>query len=90
MPFSKAWFNSIGTIARIPTRTHSCSVEYLVVDEADKLFDMNFLEQIDEIVAACTNPKIKKSLFSATITSHVETLANSIMKEPVRIVIGQK
>jgi ATP-dependent RNA helicase DDX52/ROK1 len=62
----------------------------LIIDEADKLFEMGFIEQLDEIVAACQNAKIQKSLFSATITSHVEELAKSVMKDPIRVVIGQK
>ena len=66
------------------------AVQMLVVDEADKLFDLGFIEQIDEIFAACTLPSCQKSLFSATIDSHVEILANTVMKEPIRIVIGNK
>jgi ATP-dependent RNA helicase DDX52/ROK1 len=66
------------------------TVQTLIIDEADKLFDMGFLSQIDEIVAACTLKTLQKCLFSATIDSHVETLARSIMKDPIRLVIGQK
>ncbi len=47
-------------------------VEWLVLDEADRLFDMGFLDQVDEIMAACTNPKLKKALFSATMMQGVE------------------
>jgi ATP-dependent RNA helicase DDX52/ROK1 len=65
-------------------------VRHLVLDEADQLLDLGFLDQIDEILAACTSPKITRSLYSATIPSSVEELATSIMKDPIRVVIGQK
>lgn len=66
------------------------SVAHLVVDEADKLFEMGFIEQLDTIIAACTSVSVQKALFSATIGAEVETLAKTVMKEPVRVVIGQK
>ncbi|CAO3629966.1 unnamed protein product [Mucor hiemalis] len=66
------------------------AVRHLVLDEADKLLDQGFLEQTDEIFAACSGNKIQKSLFSATFSSHVEELANTVMKNPIRIVIGAK
>ncbi|CEP17983.1 hypothetical protein [Parasitella parasitica] len=66
------------------------AVKHLVLDEADKLLDQGFLEQTDEIFAACSSATIQKSLFSATFSSHVEELANTVMKNPIRIVIGSK
>ncbi|CAG8588738.1 12577_t:CDS:10 [Acaulospora morrowiae] len=66
------------------------NVRHLILDEADKLLELGFLEQTDEIFAACANPKLQKSLFSATLPSGVETLANSFMKDPIRVVIGLK
>lgn len=65
-------------------------VEYLVFDEADSLFQSDFLDQTDKILSHLTNPKLLRSIFSATITSHVEELANNIMTDPVRIIIGLK
>ena len=66
------------------------SVRYLILDEADKLLELGFLEQTDEIFAACSNTKLKKSLFSATLPSGVEALAKNFMKDPIRVVIGSK
>jgi ATP-dependent RNA helicase DDX52/ROK1 len=66
------------------------TVEHLIFDEADKLFDKNFVEQTDDILSKCTNAKLRRSMFSATIPSSVEELANSIMIHPVRVIIGHK
>lgn len=70
-------------------------VQYLVFDEADKLFEQqargaSFAEQSDEILSACTNPKLRKAMFSATIPSGVEEMANSIMTDPIRVLVGLK
>lgn len=66
------------------------SVKHLVFDEADKLFDKTFVEQTDDILAACTDPNLQKSIFSATIASNIEEIAHSIMMDPVRVIIGHK
>eukprot|EP01134_Creolimax_fragrantissima_P001375 CFRG1375T1 len=66
------------------------SVEWLVMDEADKLWEMGFLEQIDEIVAACDNPKVKHALFSATLPQKVEEMARTILQNPVNLRIGAR
>lgn len=65
-------------------------VEELIIDEADKLFDQGFVEQTDDILSNCTHKKLRKSMFSATIPSGVEAMAQSIMKDPVRVIIGHK
>ncbi|KAJ2777344.1 RNA-dependent ATPase rok1 [Coemansia javaensis] len=63
-------------------------VRTLVLDEADNLMEAGFLEQVDEILAACTAPGLQISLFSATMPSNVEQMAKTIMKDPVRIIVG--
>ncbi|KAK6463966.1 ATP-dependent RNA helicase ROK1 [Scheffersomyces coipomensis] len=65
-------------------------VEQLIIDEADKLFDQGFVEQTDDILSNCTNPTLTKSMFSATIPSGVEEMAQFIMKDPIRVIIGHK
>lgn len=62
-------------------------VETLVLDEADKLFEMGFLEQLDEIVSACGDGA-QRALFSATMPQQIEQLAQSILRDPVEIFVG--
>lgn len=67
------------------------AVQSLILDEADKLFELGFLEQTDEIIAACKHPRLRKAMFSATIPSGVEELAKSVMgSDVVRVIIGQR
>jgi ATP-dependent RNA helicase DDX52/ROK1 len=65
-------------------------VLYLVLDEADKLFEMGFVEQIDAVVAACDNKDVTRALFSATLPEKVEELARSVMARPVRLTVGER
>ena len=57
------------------------SVHYLVLDEADVLLDPMFRRQTLAIWEACTNDKLQTSLWSATIGSSIETLAQSFISE---------
>ncbi|KAM7502883.1 hypothetical protein LguiB_001787 [Lonicera macranthoides] len=65
-------------------------VEFLVLDESDKLFELGLVEQVDAVVKACSNPSIVRSLFSATLPDSVEELARTIMHDAVRVIIGRK
>lgn len=65
-------------------------IRHLVLDEADKLMDLGFLEQTDEIFAACSGPNVRKYMFSATFTGQVEDLAKTVMKDPIQVVIGSR
>ena len=63
-------------------------VETLVLDEADLMLDMGFIDDVKKIERLC--PKEKQTLlFSATIPYKVEQLANSILNEPKRIEVTQ-
>jgi ATP-dependent RNA helicase DDX52/ROK1 len=64
------------------------TVQYLVLDEADRLFESDFVEQADAVFSSCTNPDLNKAMFSATIGERPERLAKAIMFSPVRIIIG--
>ena len=66
------------------------SVRIMVLDEADKLMELGFLEQMDTIISSCTHSDLRKHMFSATIPSGVEQLGSQLMLDPLRIVIGAK
>ena len=63
-------------------------MDHLVLDEGDRLLDMGFLEQVDEIMSACSSSKINHYLFSATLPPSIEQLARTVMKNPIRVTIG--
>ncbi len=64
----------------------SC-VEVLVIDEADRMLDMGFIDDVKEIVAA--TPKERQTLlFSATMPKGITGLATDLMRDPERINVG--
>ena len=63
-------------------------VSYLVLDEADRMFDMGFEPQI-AMVTRNIRPDRQTALFSATFPSHVERLARKLLKhKPLEIIVG--
>ena len=64
-------------------------VTYVVLDEADRMFDMGFEPQIAKIMANI-RPDRQTVMFSATFPKNVETLAKRILREPVEIVVGSR
>ncbi|MFN5938964.1 MAG: DEAD/DEAH box helicase [Polaromonas sp.] len=61
-------------------------VKTLVLDEADKLLDMGFADELARIVALLP-AKRQNALFSATFAPAIEALAAAMMHEPLRIEI---
>lgn len=64
-------------------------VEVLVLDEADKILNMGFKEEMDKILAQL--PKKRQSLlFSATLADEVEAICKHHLKDPVVIEIQEE
>ena len=63
------------------------SIDIFVLDEADLMLDMGFINDVKKIEALC--PKKKQTLlFSATIPEKINELAKTIFKDPVKIEIN--
>ncbi|PKY18068.1 P-loop containing nucleoside triphosphate hydrolase protein [Rhizophagus irregularis] len=62
-------------------------VTYLVLDEADRMFDMGFEPQVMKIVNN-VRPDRQTVLFSATFPRQMESLARKVLKRPLEITVG--
>lgn len=79
----------VGTPGRILDHLRNASIDlsklkFLVLDEADRMLDMGFIDDVVTIIDQC--PKNRQTLlFSATISSDISRIAKHYMKDPVLV-----
>src|ERR687896_1071089 len=79
----------VGTVGRVLdmiSRHHLLldGARYVVLDEADEMLDLGFLEDVETILSRCPMGR-QTALFSATIPREIRSLAEKFMHDPVEI-----
>ncbi len=65
------------------------SIEYLILDEADRMLDMGFIHDIKKILAML--PKKRQNLlFSATFSNDIKKLADNLLNSPTLIEVARR
>jgi superfamily II DNA/RNA helicase len=64
-------------------------VEMFILDEADRMLDMGFIEPVEEIARSISTPH-QTLLFSATLKGNVLNLSRKLLKDPVEVSIETK
>src|SRR5215210_6378655 len=79
----------VGTVGRVldlisrhSLMLHSC--RYVVLDEADEMLDLGFLEDVERILSLCPNGR-QTALFSATMPPPIKALADRYLYDPVLV-----
>lgn len=63
-------------------------IQYLVIDEADKMLNMGFIEQVEAIIMELSKERVTM-LFSATMPEAIKRLSLNYMREPINIDISE-
>ena len=81
----------VGTVGRVldlisrhSLVLHSC--RYLVLDEADEMLDLGFLEDVEKILSTTPNGR-QTALFSATMPKEIRGLADRHLYDPVTVTV---
>jgi len=82
--FAPLNFSKINFLGKV---TNLRRVTYLVMDEADRMFDMGFEPQVMKMVNN-VRPDRQTVLFSATFPKTMEALARKVLERPVEIVVS--
>ena len=69
-------------ISRHSLLLHSC--RYVVLDEADEMLDLGFLEDVEKILSLCPGGR-QTALFSATMPPEIRALADRHLYDPVTV-----
>ncbi|MTK12015.1 MAG: DEAD/DEAH box helicase [Clostridiaceae bacterium] len=62
-------------------------VKYLIIDEADEMLNMGFIEQVETVINALPRDRVTM-LFSATMPEEIERLCHNYMVNPIKIEIN--
>ena len=65
-------------------------VNYLVLDEADRMLEKGFEEDIKTIISNTSNSERQTLMFTATWPKEVRELANNFMNSPVKVTVGDR
>jgi len=60
-------------------------ISLVVLDEADRMLDMGFREDIESILGMCQKEDRQTFCFSATMSREIETISHKYMNDPVKI-----
>ena len=64
-------------------------IKYLVIDEADEMLNMGFIEQIGTVITSLPKERVTL-LLSATMPTDIKTLCNKYMKAPIQVDVEEQ
>lgn len=68
---------------------HLENVHTVILDEADEMLNMGFLDSINEVLSNVPGNR-KMLMFSATMPPEIDKIAKTYMRDPVEFVVGQR
>jgi len=66
------------------------ALKYLVMDEADRILNMDFEVEVDKILSCLPKEGRRTMLFSATMTKKVAKLQRASLRDPVKVEVSSK